>query len=78
MACQGGCINGAGQPYTHANIDILRKRREAIVREDRGKEIRYSYKNPEIQKLYSEYLGEPYGEKAKALLHTGYTARKQH
>ena len=78
MACQGGCINGAGQPYTHANIDILRKRREAIVREDRGKEIRYSYKNPEIRKLYEEYLGEPYGEKAKALLHTGYTARKQH
>lgn len=78
MACQGGCINGAGQPYTHANVDILRKRREAIVREDRGKEIRYSYKNPEIQKLYAEYLGEPYGEKAKALLHTGYTARKQH
>lgn len=78
MACQGGCINGAGQPYTHANIDILRKRREAIVREDRGKEIRYSYKNPEIKKLYAEYLGEPYGEKAKALLHTGYTARKQH
>lgn len=78
MACQGGCINGAGQPYTHANVDILRKRREAIVREDRGKEIRYSYKNPEIKKLYEEYLGEPYGEKAKALLHTGYTARKQH
>lgn len=78
MACQGGCINGAGQPYTHANIDILRKRREAIVCEDRGKEIRYSYKNPEIKKLYEEYLGEPYGEKAKALLHTGYTARKQH
>ena len=78
MACQGGCINGAGQPYTHANVDILRKRREAIVREDRGKEIRYSYKNPEIQKLYKEYLGEPYGEKAKALLHTGYTAREQH
>ena len=77
MACQGGCINGAGQPYTHANVDILRKRREAIVREDRGKEIRYSYKNPEIQKLYREYLGEPYGERAKALLHTGYTARSK-
>lgn len=78
MACQGGCINGAGQPYTHADVDILKKRQEAIVREDRGKSIRYSYKNPEIKKLYREYLGEPYGEKAKILLHTKYTPRKNY
>ena len=76
MACPGGCIGGGGQPYHHGNIDILKKRVEAIYREDKGKAIRKSHENPEIIKLYEEFLGKPYGEKAHHLLHTSYTARK--
>ncbi|MDD4067905.1 MAG: NADH-dependent [FeFe] hydrogenase, group A6, partial [Bacteroidales bacterium] len=30
MACPGGCIGGAGQPFHHGNFDIIRKRQEAI------------------------------------------------
>ena len=72
MACPGGCIGGAGQPYHHGNIDVLNARREAIYREDEGKAIRMSHKNPDIIKLYAEFLGEPLGERSEELLHTHY------
>lgn len=72
MACPGGCIGGAGQPYHHGNSSILKKRYDAIYREDANKAIRKSHENPSIQKLYAEYLGEPCGHKSHELLHTHY------
>lgn len=77
MACPGGCIGGGGQPYHHGNLDILAKRANAIYDEDRSKEIRKSHENPSIKKLYDEFLGEPYGEKAHKLLHTSYVKREK-
>jgi NADH-quinone oxidoreductase subunit G len=77
MACPGGCIGGGGQPYLKGNGDILAKRAEAIYSEDRGKTLRKSHENPDIIKLYEEYLGEPYGEKAHELLHTHYSAKRK-
>ncbi len=77
MACPGGCIGGGGQPYHHGNMDILRKRQEAIYQEDRNKKIRKSHENPMIKKIYKEYLGEPYGETAHDLLHTTYVAKER-
>ncbi|BDU50665.1 NADH-dependent [FeFe] hydrogenase, group A6 [Haliovirga abyssi] len=76
MACPGGCIGGGGQPYHHGDLDILKKRAEAIYREDEGKAIRKSHENPYIKELYSTYLGSPLGEKAHHLLHTHYFNRK--
>ncbi|WP_097026939.1 NADH-dependent [FeFe] hydrogenase, group A6 [Clostridium peptidivorans] len=76
MACPGGCIGGGGQPYIYGDTDIFKKRIEAIYKEDDNKEIKKSHENPCIQKLYREYLGEPYGEKAHELLHTHYVDRK--
>lgn len=72
MACPGGCIGGAGQPYHHGNVDILKKRREAIYREDEGKVLRKSHENPFVQDLYKEYLTEPLSHVAHELLHTHY------
>jgi len=76
MACPGGCIGGGGQPYSYGNIDILNKRAAAIYKEDNSKTIRKSHENVSIKKLYSEFLGEPYGEKAHELLHTSFIDRK--
>jgi NADH-quinone oxidoreductase subunit G len=76
MACPGGCIGGGGQPYIYGDVDILKKRVEAIYKEDDSKVIKKSHENPYIQKLYSEFLGKPYGEKAHHLLHTHYVDRK--
>jgi NADP-reducing hydrogenase subunit HndD len=75
MACPGGCVGGGGQPYHHGNFEIVKKRAEAIYREDQGKPIRKSHENPEIVKLYEEFLGKPLGEVAHHLLHTHYFKR---
>lgn len=75
MACPGGCIDGGGQPYHHGNIEVLEKRTQALFSEDRGKQLRKSHENPDIQKLYAEFLGEPHSDLAVKLLHTKYVAR---
>jgi len=75
MACPGGCIGGGGQPYHHGNMEILKKRATGLYREDRSKHLRKSHENPEVQRLYQEFLSEPYGELAHKLLHTHYVRR---
>jgi NADH-quinone oxidoreductase subunit G len=77
MACPGGCIGGGGQPYIHGNVEILKKRAMGIYNEDRGKAKRKSHENESVLKLYEEFLGEPYGEKAHELLHTHYVKREK-
>ncbi len=72
MACPGGCIGGAGQPFHHGNSSIIKARHQAIYREDRSKTLRKSHENPFIIKLYEEFLGKPMSEKAHRLLHTHY------
>lgn len=75
MACPGGCIGGAGQPYHHGKMNILQKRASAIYGEDRKKTKRRSHQNADVQKLYDEFLGSPGSKKAHKLLHTNYEAR---
>ena len=72
MACPGGCIGGAGQPFHHGDSSVIKARMDAIYREDAGKKIRKSHENPYIIKLYEEFLGHPMSEKAHHLLHTHY------
>ena len=75
MACPGGCIDGGGQPFIKGDTSIIRKRMAAIYDIDAKKIIRKSHENPEVIQLYDEFLGEPYGEKAHHLLHTGFVQR---
>ena len=77
MACPGGCIGGAGQPYHHGDSSIIRKRMEATYREDAGKPIRKSHENPSIIAIYKDYFGEPCGHKSHELLHTHYFDRSK-
>jgi len=72
MACPGGCVGGAGQPYHHGDFTKVEKRLAAIYEEDQNMPLRKSHENPFVQQLYKEYLGEPCGEKAHHLLHTHY------
>ena len=77
MACPGGCLGGGGQPIP-TNPEIRQKRVEAIYAEDAGMPIRKSHQNPEIIKIYKDYLGEPLGEKSHHLLHTKYIPRNRY
>lgn len=75
MACPGGCLGGGGQPIP-TNHEIRLKRAEAIYAEDSSLPLRKSHENPEVQKIYEEFLGAPNSQKAHDLLHTHYTERK--
>ncbi len=87
MGCPGGCVAGGGQPYVqpcflpNEDADILdtfrTKRAAALYREDEAKALRMSHKNPQIAKLYEDYLEKPNSHKAHELLHTTYTARER-
>ncbi|MDD2568676.1 MAG: NADH-dependent [FeFe] hydrogenase, group A6 [Clostridia bacterium] len=74
MGCPGGCIAGGGQPRMTTD-ELRQKRMAAIYEEDEGKPLRKSHENPDIQKLYKDFLGEPNGHTSHELLHTHYTER---
>ena len=79
MGCPGGCVTGGGQPQVDARtryyVDPKAARAKATYDEDEAKVLRKSHKNPSIQKLYAEFLGEPCGHKSHELLHTTYVDR---
>lgn len=74
MNCLGGCIGGGGQPkiVIEQEKEILQKRIDSLYQEDNKLSIRCSHQNPQIQKLYREFLGNPLSPKAHELLHTTY------
>ena len=74
MACRGGCIGGGGQP-TLATDEIRKMRMDGLYKDDREKALRCSHQNPQITKIYNDFLGSPCSEKAHHLLHTHYTAK---
>ncbi len=76
MACPGGCLGGGGQPIP-TNAEIRKKRAVAIYAEDSDKPIRKSHKNPEVIKLYNDFLGKPNSELSHRLLHTTYQIREK-
>lgn len=79
MACPGGCVHGGGQSHVSAKarMDVNPKinRANALYDEDRSRPVRKSHKNPEIQKLYEDFLKEPNGHLSHKLLHTHYVKR---
>ena len=87
MGCPGGCINGGGQPFVKPNLkpeegaDILdtyrAKRASILYGIDVNKGIRQSHNNPDIIKLYKEFLGEPCSHLSEELLHTSYVANRE-
>jgi len=74
MACPGGCIGGGGQPYG-VNGNVRTKRAAGVYQLDRDCRLRFSHENPEVKRLYEEFLERPLSPKAHELLHTRYTAR---
>jgi NADH-quinone oxidoreductase subunit G/NADP-reducing hydrogenase subunit HndD len=74
MSCTGGCIGGGGQPVG-ANKPIKSTRANTLYNIDKEMVIRKSHENPEVLKLYEEFLGEPNGHLSHELLHTHYHQR---
>ena len=51
---------------------------KALYGEDEAKAIRKSHENPQIKKIYAEYLEKPNSHKAHKLLHTTYMEREKY
>jgi iron only hydrogenase large subunit-like protein len=79
MACTGGCVNGGGQPVVNASVqekvDVRQERAKALYTIDKDLALRKSHKNPEVNRLYKEFLIEPGSHIAHHLLHTFYKSK---
>ena len=70
MACLGGCMSGGGQPINVklSHEQVRQKRSDALYELDKNSQVRFSYKNPNVNFVYKHFLknfGSP-------LLHTKY------
>ena len=72
MACPGGCVGGGGQPIDKEGEERYAARGERLYHLDREAPVRFSHENPQVEALYSEYLGAPLSERSEALLHTNH------
>ncbi len=80
MGCPGGCINGGGQPIImnkEKTEEVKQLRAQGLYTIDRGRKLRKSHENPEVKKLYEEYMEKPNSHKAHHILHTHYTKRSK-
>ena len=79
MACQGGCVMGAGQPIedleTRNKIDVRKLRAEALYTIDEKSVVRKAHKSPIIQHIYSEFFGKPGSKIAEKYLHIEYAKK---
>ena len=73
MACPGGCVGGGGQPI-HDGREMAEIRSKNLYFLDSKNELRFSHENPEIKKVYDEYLEKPLSRMAHKLLHTDHDA----
>ncbi len=69
MACPGGCAGGGGQPIREGE-EPAEERGNILHELDEKSAIRFSHENPEVKKLYEDFLDKPLSEKAHELLHT--------
>jgi len=75
MACPGGCVGGGGQPIK-MDEEVIKKRMMSLYKIDDAESIKVSHKNPDVQKLYADFLEKPLSHKSHELLHTHYKKRE--
>jgi len=78
MTCPVGCVSGGGQPKVLLETEketAYKNRTAATYEHDAKLPLRKSHENPDIQKIYAEFLEEPLGHESHHLLHTKYTPR---
>ena len=78
MACPGGCIGGGGTVRGRTWGQTLEARQSGVYATDNAMPIRASHENPDVIKLYREYLGKPGSALAHDLLHCGYEPHQKH
>lgn len=77
MACPNGCVGGAGQPK-NVNKSAVYRRSMGLLNYDEKLNLRYSYKNPDVIKMYNELFGYPMSDVSLKLLHIGYKSKQNY
>lgn len=74
MACEGGCIGGAGQPPVGSCVldSLLEQRAKSLYELEKQKPHRKAHNNPAVKRVYEEYIGDVGGKRAEQLLHRSY------
>ena len=73
MACPGGCVGGGGQ-IIHDGEELAHERGQSLYFLDKNAPLRFSHENPDVQKLYADFMGQPLSHRAHQLLHTDHQA----
>lgn len=76
MACPGGCVGGAGQPFPN-DSDCREKRANGIYRADKMLQMHKSQDSPIINDFYEKHFDGLSHEKMHELLHTDYGNRRR-
>lgn len=80
MACNGGCVNGGGQPHVPAKekseMDIRSLRASVLYNQDKSLPRRKSHQNEAVFKMYATYMGMPGKSLAHKLFHTKHIGKK--
>ena len=77
MACPGGCIGGGGTLRGKNWTKTLGERQTGVYQKDADAKIRASHENPDVQRLYNDFLIEPGSHLAHELLHCEYENRQK-
>lgn len=76
MACPGGCIGGAGQPFPN-DTEARKERAAGIYRADRMNTLHKSQDSPVINEFYKNHLEKLSHDELHDLLHTDYGNRRR-
>ena len=71
MACPGGCSGGGGQPIAF-NEELAEDRAANLYFLDKTANLRFSHENPDVIKLYEDFLEKPNSHVSHKYLHTEY------
>lgn len=78
MGCEGGCINGGGQPHVsealREKVDFKAARASVLYNQDKNLAKRKSHENAALLKMYDSYMGKPGEGLAHELLHIRYVS----
>jgi iron-only hydrogenase group A len=81
MACEGGCVNGGGQPHvnsaTREKMDIRSVRASVLYNQDKNLVKRKSHENAALLSMYDNYMGRPGKGLAHKLLHIKYEKKEE-
>lgn len=81
MGCEGGCINGGGQPHVsevlREKVNFMAERASVLYNQDKNLSKRKSHENTALLKMYDSYMGKPGEGLAHELLHIKYVSKAE-